>query len=88
MISYVSRRRRWWRLLKKLDDTIELSEAIRGDLMLDFSGLSRAERLMILTSTGNSTEFSKVAQALVDQHAKIHHREYKDKPPRRAWGKP
>ena len=35
MISFVSRRRRWWDKLKKLDGSIELSTAIRGDLMLD-----------------------------------------------------
>ena len=29
MLSYVSRRRRWWKLLKTLDSSIELSEPMR-----------------------------------------------------------
>ena len=29
MLSYVSRRRRWWKLLKTLDTSIELSEPMR-----------------------------------------------------------
>ena len=35
MLSYVSRRRRWWNLLKTLDGSIELSEPMRVELLLD-----------------------------------------------------
>ena len=41
MLSYVSRRRRWWKLLKTLDGSIELSEPMRVELLLELSGLSR-----------------------------------------------
>ena len=34
MLSYVSRRRRWWKLLKSLDSSIELSEPMRVELLL------------------------------------------------------
>ena len=34
MLSYVSRRRRWWKLLKTLDGSIELSEPMRVELLL------------------------------------------------------
>ena len=43
MLSYVSRRRRWWNLLKNLDGSIELSEPMRVELLLELSGLSRQE---------------------------------------------
>ena len=41
MVSYCSRRRRWWRTLCELDPTISLSESMRAELMLELSGLSR-----------------------------------------------
>ncbi|CAE7949792.1 unnamed protein product, partial [Symbiodinium sp. KB8] len=44
MLSYVSRRRRWWKLLKSLDSSIELSEPMRVELLLELSGLSRQDR--------------------------------------------
>ena len=46
MLSYVSRRRRWWKLLKTLDGSIELSEPMRVELLL-VSGLSRQEIIVI-----------------------------------------
>ena len=33
--GYISRRRRWWTTLKSLDPSVELSESIRGDLLLE-----------------------------------------------------
>ena len=41
MTNFISRRRRWWRLLKQLDSTLELSEGIRGDLLLASSRLKK-----------------------------------------------
>ena len=72
MISYVSRRRRWYDLLRNLDKNVELSEQMRGELLLDHSGLSQPERLMVMTSTFNNLEFDRVAEALVKQHALAH----------------
>jgi hypothetical protein len=79
MISYVSRRRRWWATLKKLDSTVDLSPSLLGDLMLDAANLGKVEKLMVLTSTGNDVEFEKVAAALMGQHAKIHVEEKREK---------
>ena len=79
MISFVSRRRRWWAKLKKLDPTVDLSTSLLGDLMLDAANLGKVEKLMVLTSTGNIREFEKVAEALMGQHAKIHVEEKRDK---------
>ena len=47
MLSYVSRRRRWWKLLKTLDSSMELSEPMRVELLLELSGLSRQEIIVI-----------------------------------------
>ena len=47
MLSYVSRRRRWWKLLRTLDTTIELSEPMRVELLLELSGLTHQEALVI-----------------------------------------
>ena len=72
MMSYVSRRRRWWKMLKSMDNSIELSTTIRGDLMLEASGLSADQQLMVLTSINNEREFDRLATALMEQHPKIH----------------
>ena len=64
MLSYTNRRRRWWRLLVQMDSSIGLSDDIQGDLLLDNAMLDDKERLMIMTSTGNSTGFEKIAEAL------------------------
>ena len=47
MLSYVSRRRRWRKLLRTLDKTIELSEPLRVELLLKLSGLTRQETLVV-----------------------------------------
>ena len=69
MISYVERRRRWWDMLKKLDPKIDLSDTLLGELLLEHSGLSHNERMMVMTSTFNDLDFDKVAEALIKQHA-------------------
>ena len=69
MISYVERRRRRWDMLQRLDPKIGLSETLLGELLLDHSGLSSTERLMIVTSTFNNLDFDIVAEALIKQHA-------------------
>ena len=72
MVSYASRRRRWRRLLEKLGSSIKLSESILGDLLLEASGLTPDQQLMVLTSTQNQRELDVVTAALLEQHAKTH----------------
>ena len=72
MLSFTGRRKRWYRLLNLMDKDIALSEQIQGDLLLDCAGISKQERLLVLTSTSNSTAFADVSQALLKQHGKIH----------------
>ena len=66
---YISRRRRWYELLKQLDHKLEIPSTLRGELLLDHANLSQAEKLMVMTSTFNNLEFDTVAEALVKQHA-------------------
>ena len=56
-------------MLKRLDPKIDLSHTLLGELLLDHSGLSHTERMMVMTSTFNNLEFGRVAAALMKQHA-------------------
>ena len=62
MLSYVSRRRRWWKLLKTLDGSIELSEPTRVELLLEISGLTRQGIIVIkrclISKTSNVVLYS------------------------------
>ena len=75
VVGFISRRRRWWIKLQAMDSTIQLSKDTLGELMLDSSRLGKVERLMVLTSTSNSTDFDAIATALTDQHPQIHKEE-------------
>ena len=75
MLSYVSRRRRWWKLLKSLDSSIELSEPMRVELLLELSGLSRQESLVIKACTSNLKSFEAVAATLVEHYSGVHLKE-------------
>ena len=72
VVNYISRRKRWYLQLRKLDSSIELGESIRGDLLLDCSNLGKTEKLLILTSCNNTRTFDAIAKAMLDQHALIH----------------
>ena len=72
MASYIQRRRRWWTTVKTLDSTVEMSTSLLGDYLLQHSGLSKIERLLIMTTTKNDTTFDVVAEALLLQHSLRH----------------
>ena len=80
MTSYVGRRKRWYRKFKELDASLEISDTIRADLLLDSCGLDRKERLMILTAVGDKPSFEALAKALITQHGKLHFLESKGAP--------
>ena len=69
MLSYVSRRRRWWKLLRTLDTTIELSEPTRVELLLELSGLTRQ---VIKACAEDSKHFDAVSRVLVDHYSGVH----------------
>ena len=75
MLSYVSRRRRWWNLLETLDGSIELSEPMRVKLLLELSGLSRQEIIVIKACAPDAKSFESVAATLVEQYSGVHLRE-------------
>ena len=85
MQSYITRRKRWWTLLKELDPTVSLTEDLRGDMLLDNAGLSELDKRMILTSTANKTTQSLVEPALLKQHGK---KVYDSKPSHDSGRKP
>ena len=75
MLSYVSRRRRWWKLLKTLERSIELSEPMRVELLLELSGISRQEIIVIRACAPDAKSFGSVAATLVEQYSGVHLRE-------------
>ena len=86
MTSYLSRRNRWWRKLKQLDDTVQISEGILTDLLLDNAGINRQERLMVLTALGGSTKTEDAEKALIKMHSRIHLLEKKNAQPSKGKG--
>ena len=61
VISYISRRRRWYNRLRFLDDSTVISENILSDSLMDCSGTSEQEKLSIRTLAGKSTDFEVIA---------------------------
>ena len=59
----------------QMDPVIHLSEGHRSDMLLDQSGLTREERVMVQASIGNERDFDRVADALNIQHPRTHLRE-------------
>jgi len=72
MVSYISRRRRWWSMVKRLDTTMVLSDEMLGSLLLDHARLTPQENLMVLTATSNMTAFDKIKDVLILQHGRTH----------------
>ncbi|CAE7256176.1 AGM1 [Symbiodinium natans] len=91
MLSYISRRKRWWVTLRELDPEVRLSEAMRANLLVELSGLSRQEQLMVRTAAQAET-VDEYARVLIKHHSVVHMRERllveKDKPAARTWSKP
>ena len=58
-----------------MDPVIHASEGHRPDMLLDLSGLTREERVMVQASINNESDFDRVVEALIIQHARIHLRE-------------
>ena len=75
MQQFASRRKRCWKLLKELDPDLEISEQHRADLLLDLSGPSHDQRILIMSSIGNARDYDKIVDALVVQHPRIHVKE-------------
>ena len=74
MTSYISRRRRWWTLVREMDNTLELGDTVQGSMMLEQAGHSRFEQNMVLTHTRGQLTMTAIAEALLEQHYDVHHR--------------
>ena len=74
MLSYIARRKRWWSTLCELDPDIRLSEAMRANLLVELSGLSRQEQLMVKTAARSQTT-DEYARVLVQHHSVVHMKE-------------
>ena len=68
MMTYISRRRRWWKLLKRMDDQVKISDEVLGDLLLDSAGITDDQKRLVLTATAGETGFEKVALVLMNEH--------------------
>eukprot|EP00959_Pyramimonas_sp_CCMP1952_P216222 4522324-Pyramimonas_sp.AAC.1 len=54
-VAYISRGKRWWKLVSKLGPNLMMSGDLLGSLLLDHAGLSPSENLMVVSSTGRVT---------------------------------
>ena len=59
-------------LQSDLEHVYNFSDKQLGDLLLENAGITETQRTLILASIGNSKEFHKVKDALLEQHNKIH----------------
>ena len=75
LYSYISRRRRWWSVLNELDATTQLSQELRADLLLDMSGLTEQQKLLIKTAVANRRDFDEIARQLCVMFPNIHRHE-------------
>ena len=80
--QYVLRRRAWYRALTDMSSELKLPDLILAEQLLNNSGLSETEKLMVRTTLGGKLTFDGVAQELINQHPKIHERSRF--PPRQA----
>ena len=58
-----------------MGSVMHLSEGHRSDMLLELSGLTREERVMVQASINNECDFDKVADARIILHPCIHLRE-------------
>ena len=71
MLSYIARRKRLWSTFRELDPDIRLSEPMRANLLVELSGLSRQEQLMMKTAARAHT-VEEYARVLVQHHSVVH----------------
>ena len=71
MLSYVQRHRRWWNVLTELDPSMAVSESFRIELMLELSGVSRQEILVVKACRADGS-FESTARVLIGHYSGIH----------------
>ena len=87
VVSYVGRRRRWWLLMQQLDPRISLSDSLRAELLLELSGLTRDQQLMIKACAGGIDTFEGYAKIMIEHHGLIHLRSQRILGSQDSWPK-
>ena len=72
MAQCVVRRERCWAVIKTLDPEIVLGKGHIADLLFDLSGIDKDKRTFIMSIIGNERDIDKIADALQNQHPRIH----------------
>eukprot|EP00435_Cladocopium_sp_Y103_P050664 s1856_g15.t1 len=80
ILSFIGRRKRWWIQLKELDPEMTISTQMRAELLLETSGLSRQEQLMVKTACPKPS-FEGYCEVLLEHHGKIHLRDSRNLAP-------
>ena len=78
ILSFLGRRKRWWIQLKELDPEMAISTQMRAELLLETSGLSRQEQLMVKTACPKPS-FEGYSEILI--HGRIHLRDSRNLAP-------
>ena len=74
MLSYVGRRRRWWKILTEFGSSMELSESLRRELLLELSAL-QGQEILVVKACAVTEDFEGYAAAiLVDHYSGIYMR--------------
>ena len=64
MKAYTDRRDRWWRRLKSLNSSIQVSEDILSQWMLDSANISETEKQLVQTTAKNEWKIGTISHAL------------------------
>ena len=74
MLSYIARRKHWWTTLQEPNGDIRVSKAMRANLLIELSSLSRIEQLMVETAARRHT-VDVYPPVLVHRHSVVHMKE-------------
>jgi len=80
ILSFIGRRKRWWIQLRELDTEMAISSQKRAELLLETSGLSRQEQLMVKTACPKPS-FEGYSEILLEHHERIHLRDSRNLAP-------
>ena len=72
MESYNRRRKRWYRVLKDIDDSFSVGDELLADYLLEAANLKPMEKKLVLSSIGNEYKLDLIEEALNKQYAEIH----------------
>ena len=75
MKAFTDRRDRWWRRLKSLNSTIQVSEDILSQWMLDSANISETEKQLVQTTAKNEWKIETISHALQELFPFVHEKE-------------